>query len=219
LNVELRVGGDVDWLGAYDDSTITMSGGYVEYDLSSSDLSNVTMSGGTVARDLDPWDSSIVTLTGGEVSGLVWTAQTTTFAMSGGNVLNLVRAEGNSIVTLTGGEVHGMLVAWGNSTVAMSGGTAWGSLVVEDTATLTINGTSFMVDGKGVPLGNLTALNGNLTGNLIGGGSLSNPFSRDATAKIRLIPEPSHAVLLGSALLGLLALARRGPAWRRRTRA
>jgi hypothetical protein len=35
---------------------------------------------------------------------------------------------------------------------------------------------------------------------------------------IRFLPEPSHAALLGSGVLGLLALARRGPARRSRPR-
>ena len=57
-------GGTGNNFTAYDSSTVTMSGGTVEYNLPAYDSSSVTMSGGTVGRDLVAFDSANIWIVG-----------------------------------------------------------------------------------------------------------------------------------------------------------
>jgi hypothetical protein len=68
-SVEVTRGGEVGGgLVAYESSTVTMSGGEVNW-IYPSDSSTVTMSGGSVANILEALSSSTVTMSGGSVGG------------------------------------------------------------------------------------------------------------------------------------------------------
>ena len=84
-------------------------------------------------------------------------------------------------------------------TVGGSGGGARNHIVALDNSTITIDGSGF-----NFPLGALDPLSGNLTGFLSDGSSIDWQFSRDASAQIFVVPEPTSATLC---LLGTIALA------------
>jgi hypothetical protein len=156
------------------------------------------------------------------------THNSSTFTMSGGSWYFWLRSYDTSAITMSGGSFcdlnfpgHcGTLGSYDFSTVTISGGT-FGNIDIKagNSSLIKIVGNAFAVDGAPVPYGNLIALNGVLTGMLANGGSLNNLFNQGGgshTGTIRLVPEPSTAVLLGAGLLGVLALtrrlaARRGP--------
>ena len=82
-------------------------------------------------------------------------------------------------------------------TVGGSGGGARNHIVALDNSTKTIDGSGF-----NFPLGALDPLSGNLTGFLSDGSSIDWQFSRDASAQIFVVPEPTSATLC---LLGTIA--------------
>ena len=86
----------------------------------------------------------------------------------------------------------------------------------EALAILTIVGSNFAVDGNPVPYGDLVAgSSGTLTGTLASGDSLNNEFLHGVNFEIhvnsiiRLVPEPSTALLLASGVAGLAVRGRR----------
>ncbi len=92
------------------------------------------------------------------------------------------------------------------------------SILARDSSTITIVGDGFEVDGAPVPFGDLTALQGTLTGTLQSGNSfLSLFYQRGAscaglpcTGTITLVPERAPFLLLGLGLTGLAVRSRRG---------
>ena len=63
-----------------------------------------------------------------------------------------------------------------------------------------------MIDGIPVPYSDISALTGTLTGTLTSGDSLNNVFHQGGggfDGTIRLVPEPTTALLLGFGLAGL----------------
>jgi hypothetical protein len=113
-----------------------------------------------------------------------------------------------------GGVVGGSLIAKGSSRINISGGSVDGELLANDIASIILSRSNFMVDGERVPRGDLAALSGTLTGDLVDGGSVNNHFLQGGyaaqyTGTITLIPEPSTAVLLSLGLTGLAAGRRR----------
>jgi hypothetical protein len=68
-----------------------------------------------------------------------------------------------------------------------------------------------MLSGTGfnLPCGDITAISGTLTGTLLDGTPINNDVGRASTATIRLVPEPSTALLLAFGLVGIAAGRRR----------
>lgn len=224
-------GGSVNFLHVYDTSGVSISGGGVgEAGLQSFDHSTVTMSDGSgffaLAQDFSALDFS-----GGVLGQGLMSQGSATVTMSGGEVgphgppyggLSRLTASGNSTFIMSGGTLgtedpgwyFGILSAHDSASFTLSGGMLLGNtwIEAEDSSLIKIVGNAFAVDGAPVAYGNLIALNGVLTGMLANGGSLNNLFYQGGgshTGTIRLVPEPSTAVLLGAGLLGLLTLTRR----------
>jgi hypothetical protein len=85
-------------------------------------------------------------------------------------------------------------------------------LLASDSSTITIVGYDFKVNGIHVPYGELTELSGRLTGTLASGESIGNIFYQGGgayTGTIRLVPEPSTALLFALGLVGLAVGGRR----------
>jgi len=186
-------GGAVSGLAASESSSVTMSGGTVEYDLFAFGTSTVTMSGGTVWDDVTAYDFS-------------------TIIMSGGVVNDTVNPRDLAHITMTGGTVLTWLYSEGSSTLTMSGGWVAEGLRALDSSTITIVGYDFAVNGVPVPYGDLTDPVGRLTGTLASGETIDNIFYQgdgDYTGTIRLVPEPSTGLLLGLGLAGLALFHRR----------
>jgi hypothetical protein len=117
------------------------------------------------------------------------------------------------VCLMSGGEVGGDLIADDSSTIEMRGGTLGGRLYASGSASvIEIRGSNFSVDGTPVPLGDLTASTGVLTGTLESGDPINNTFFQGGgnyTGTIRLLPEPSGILQLLSGLTTLGLLARR----------
>ncbi|MBW1688271.1 MAG: PEP-CTERM sorting domain-containing protein [Deltaproteobacteria bacterium] len=170
--------------------------------------------------DLGIFDSSSVMMNGGTVGDAVTAHDLSSFTMSGGSVPGGLYSQDFASVTMSGGLVESTLFASGESSLMIEDGTlAASSIYARDSSTITIFGSDFEVDEVPVPLGDLSALRGTLTGTLPSGDSFYSVFyqggascgSGTCTGTITLAPEPSTALLLGLGLAGL-AVKRRGRA-------
>jgi hypothetical protein len=172
----------------------------------------VIVEGGWV-ETLGVYDTSTITMTGGTLESTMVAHDSSTIAVSGGALLDDLIATDFSTLTMSGGTVGRYLAAHYSSTVTLTGGAVSDSLRARHTSTFTIVGSGFAVDGISVPFGNLTTLTGTLTGTLASGDSLNSVFYQGGyngpegsyTGIIRLVPEPSTALLLalGLAWLGV----------------
>jgi hypothetical protein len=106
-----------------------------------------------------------------------------------------------------GGRVEGDFVTANLGFANLLGGTIAGSLFALDGSLLWIRGSDF-----NYPIGELFETSGTLTGTLLDGTPINNPFGRDPLAQI-FLPEPSALTALGSgvAMLALLYRRRRHP--------
>jgi len=223
-SITVMNGGLSDGLLLADNSLFTIHAGTVHY-LDAQNASGVTMYGGTVGGgavgdDLNAWDFSDVKLLGGNVTGYLNVGDYSTVTMVGGTVDLDFDSWFEANAVLSGGTVTGDIDAWDSSSFTWNGGTVAGEVFAGDTATLTIDGTDFQVDGVPVPMGDLSAMTGVLTGTLESGDPINNTFYQGGhdyygdsswfvTGTITLVPEPSMVLLQTVALLSLGAIATR----------
>lgn len=170
-HVNLVDGGSVDLIAAYNNSTITLSGG-------------------EVGSNLWAFNNSTVTISSGEIVGFIGARDNSTFTMSGGAVGIYIGVDDNSSFTMSGGEIDLFIRARDNATVTMSGGVIDGGFKVLDSATIYLEGSNFNVNGtslvNGDKLSNFGDLiynpydnyyHGTVTGTLADGSALNNYFS------------------------------------------
>ncbi len=193
--VDIISGGRIEFLKAYNDSMINISGG-------------------EIGARLETWDNSHATISGGLVSGVV-TARSSLLTMSSGVVQRSMSCNENSLVNISGGSIGTFSGAWlsvhRNSQLLITGGTIDASLSVYDDGQITISGSNFAIDGITVDYGQYYASNypygkGTLTGTLANGDILDGSFNIYDDASIVLVPEPATILLLS---LGGLVLRKR----------
>ncbi len=109
--------------------------------------SSITMRGGYIGNALETFDSSVVNLCGGGVSGGLYANNASRVNLSGTGVAHGVVAESDSVVTITGGYIGattsafiGAVFAYDRSRVNISDGNIAGDLYVANSATLNLFG-------------------------------------------------------------------------------
>lgn len=194
----------------YGTSVLNLSGGalggYSGIEMLAS--STLYMTGGEMAR-MSLVENSISTIEGG------WSEDINLYDDAVLNYSGLLHetidATDNSVVDLTGGKLT--LLRTRDSSTSTNTGTQVDEIQAGGTSLVEIVGFDFMVDtGSGpmsVPYGDLAALTGTLSGTLLSGDLLAVDFERASGATIRLVPEPSTALLLTIGLAGLAAAGRR----------
>ena len=101
--VNLRTDGSIGGhLGAYEYSTVNVSGGSIEVDLLPRNNSTVTVSGGSVGDDLLAYDDSTVTVSGGSIGDYLASYNNSTMTVSGGSIGAGLVARNNSRFTIIG---------------------------------------------------------------------------------------------------------------------
>jgi hypothetical protein len=182
------------------DSVLDMLGGTFR-SISGWDFSTVNVSGGALTN-LWGYESSTVNISGGTFSDNVDAYGNSTMNISGGNfTYDRIAATDSGMVNISGGIVSCPILATGSSTVNISGGVFSDTLYAAMSTTVYIHGKNF-----NLPLGEITALTGTLTGTLDSGDAIQIPFIRDEGTAVILVPEPATLLFLG---LGGLIISRR----------
>ncbi len=184
----------------YDIGRINVSSGHVDY-LRAYNNSSVAISGGRVAY-LYAYDSNTVDISDGRIDGLN-VRDDTSVVISGGNVHGSTSASGSSSVAISGGGID-YLYASGTSNVDISGGNL-GGLNARDGSSVRIHGYDFRATADLRLEGDMVYGSGLLTGRWFDGTAWVIPVQRFPGATIRtVIPEPATTALLGFGLAWLL---------------
>ncbi len=183
-------------------------------------------SGGTVGTvlgngQIGVFESSALELTGGEVN-LIALNDSSTATISGGTANSSPQVRNASRLMVIGGIVRGGVAAIQSANVTISGGTFtktdyYSSTVyfyASESSTITVVGTGFLLNGSAVGYGAITATSGRLTGTLLSGDPIDVQITRNDVSSIVLAPtipvaEPSSALLLSSAVIGLVSVWRK----------
>ena len=178
--VDVVFGGSVEFLKAYNDSLVNISGG-------------------STRSRLETWDNSQATVSGGSVFGVV-TARSSLFTMSDGTIERYMSCNENSQVVISGGSIGSVSSDWlavhDNSQLLIIGGTIDVTLWAYDNGQITVFGSAFAIDGIPVDYGQYSGRYRwcKLTGTLINGEPLDCYFSIYDDASIILAPEPAIEV-------------------------
>lgn len=218
-------GGDLGFLRAYHDSTVTMHDGQIH-----DGWTSATLSSGVSA-----FDQATLLVNGGFIDGSLTAYGSPTVTLNGGHVADTIQTNGNAEVTVNGGQIDGYVGAGGNARISVHGGSMdWvqstnaGTMVItggsiassvhaRDTSRIWIEGSNFAIDGAPVGLGDILQTTGVLTGLLANGDALNVAFRQGEldtgqltpySGTIMLTPEPGSGLLLGLGLAGLAARRR-----------
>ena len=183
--------------------------------------SRMIVEGGTFTDDVAAYNVAELFVSGGQFNDDLVALNRSTVFVSGGNVVDDVESYGQGQITIRGGTFGEDIEAYGG-TIEISGGSfanngignldsgfgaAAGGEIVFRAQSLLVNGVSVM-DGE------ITDLNGVLSGTWQDGTSFSNiPFTRQlagtGTISFRAVPEPSSALCLLGVVLPLTYRRRR----------
>jgi hypothetical protein len=221
-----------------DDTDGFITGGNIDtVSVSSDSVGNLTIAGGVITS-VTSASAGLLTVTDGEIIHLASThggrlefsggLVSTLFQLglienlatiSGGTVQGTIRNFGGDL-EISGGQVSASIDTGTSATTVITGGFMGPSILIGANPGGDIPGGSVIVSGSGfnLPLGEVTALSGTLTGVLTDGTVLNSSFDRCgggcepphlSAGVLTLIPEPSTAALLGLGLVGFAATRRR----------
>lgn len=145
-HINITDGGQIGEFGAFNNSSVNMSGGSIRGFSRVQDNANFTMSGGGLFN-LGASGNSTVTMTGGRVDYMFTANGNSTVTMSNVTVGFVLSVGGDATLTMEGGEVKFDFEAGGNANVTISGGAIGtapdgGHLMASDNAVITISGGS-----------------------------------------------------------------------------
>lgn len=179
-------GGTINYLGAYNNSTIKVDGGLISAGISANDNSEIGVNGGTI--------------------GTIWSYDHSLVAVNGGAINGWIAASGNSIVEIRGGAFANLsdLMTGGSGTIYLYGSNfSVGGVELNYGDSLRDHG---VVGGP-----NFNDLTGVVTGTLLDSSLLNCeffvPLNNPGGADIIVIPEPATITLLLTA--GVFFLRRR----------
>ncbi len=171
-HVDLVVGGTVTGFSAYNNATVSVTGGtVVGYSvaqdnssitiadgsvglwLSAKENATVIMNGGSIGGNLEASDNGTITMTGGTVGEWFTASGNSTITMDGGSVAGYLYASGNGNITMNGGTVSGWLRAFNDSIITMTGGSVTGRLTAWENATIYLEGSNFKVNDTSLQYG------------------------------------------------------------------
>jgi len=179
-------GGNILYLGACNNSTVTVNGGLINYGVSVDNNSKLEVNGGTI--------------------GAIWAYDYSSVAVNGGAINGWIAASGNSIVEIRGGEFANLsdLMAYGSATIYLYGSSF-------SVGGVELNYGDSLRDYGVVGGANFNDLTGIITGTLLDGSLLNDeffvPLNNPGGADIIVIPEPATSTLLLTA--GVLLLRRK----------
>jgi hypothetical protein len=209
-HVELATGGLVLYdISAFEDSRVTISGGYLGRTLCGYGRSQLIMSAGTINMGAFALDDSHITVYGGTIDYSLRAHSNAQINFYGG-AAEIIGGGDYSRVTISGGSVDKYLYVDNYCRMTISGGTFGEYLWAQNQGLITLVGTNFAVNGTPVEYGSYASSfgsSGRITGILANGNYLDNTYTLYHTADITFaIPEPATFVLLG---LGVLISRRR----------
>jgi energy-converting hydrogenase Eha subunit B len=165
---------------------------------------STTVADGVLARDgTSAAPTTVEVAAGGQIGGDLRAVGHSRVRVAGGSISGNVIASDDAEAEIVGGTLLAGLLANGQGHATISGGFI-ASIFARDTSRVDLQGT-----GWNLPLGDIAAVSGTLTGTLADGTPISATFQRDAGATIHLAPEPGALLLAATSWLALGGLARR----------
>lgn len=217
-HVDLVDNGSIEFLTAWNNSTLFMDGGSVESNLGARNSSSITIESGLIKGRLYVSDNATATVNGG-IIGSFATSGNAVSVFNGGTINTFLSAVSNGTVTMNGGSVLGDVVALENGTVTITGGSINQHIEAAIGGIVYLKGTDFEINGKMLSYGDKLRdfawysdnyYTGTIKGVFSDGSVLNNEFkiyvdSAD-TSEIIIIPEPMTIFILG---LGVLTIRMR----------
>ena len=195
-HADLVDGGEVGILGAYNNATITMTGGWADY-ISCYGNSNMTVTGGLTG--VSAHDTSTINISGGDIGAVAWDNSIINI-YDGANVSSAGATDYGHIY-IYGGIIDRASSVY-DSIIDIYGGTINNSINACDNAVVNVYGYDLFLTSSGGSAGY-----GTLIGYLQDGSPIDVYLGNSETyLHINLVPEPS---MLSLFVMGLLGLSRR----------